>query len=92
MVEGLIRLEEGNPREARELLERARKMADGFRHSSPEMGSLADQIRAGLALAHAAEGDLEAARRHYKLARPRLVALRIDHMIERCEKAIGPPG
>lgn len=89
-TEGLIRLEEGNPREARELLDDAFRRADRFRHASPLMGAMLDKMHAGLALACAAEGDLEAARRHYQLARPRLQALQLDDVMERCEKAIGP--
>ena len=33
--------------------------------------------------------DTEAARRHYRLALPRLKALRLDDQIARCEQAIG---
>jgi tetratricopeptide (TPR) repeat protein len=89
-TEGLIRLEEGNAREARELLEDAFRRAERFRHASPLMGAMLDKMHAAIALACAAEGDIEAARRHYQLARPRLEALRLVDVLERCEKAIGP--
>jgi hypothetical protein len=89
-TEGLIRLEEGNAREARELLEDAFRRADRFRHASPLMGAMLDKMHAAIALACAAEGDIEAARRHFQLARPRLEALRLDDVLQRCEKAIGP--
>jgi tetratricopeptide (TPR) repeat protein len=90
-TEGLIRLEEGNAREARELLDDAFRRAERFRHASPLMGAVLDGMHAGLALACAAEGDLEAARRHYQRARPRLEALKLDDVLDRCEKALGPP-
>jgi tetratricopeptide (TPR) repeat protein len=90
-TEGLIRLEEGNAREARELLEEAYRRAERFRHASPLMGAMLDKMLAALALACAAEGDLEAARRHYQLARPRLEALKHDDVLDRCAKAIGLP-
>jgi tetratricopeptide (TPR) repeat protein len=89
MTEGLIRLEQGHAREARELLEQAFEKANAFRHGSPLMVAMLDKMHAALALACAAEGDIDAARRHYQLARPRLVALRLDDELARCEKAVG---
>ena len=88
-TEGLIRLEEGHAREARELLERAFEKASVFRHASPMMLMMLDKMHAALALACAAEGDVDTARRHYQLARPRLVALRLDDELARCDKAVG---
>src|SRR5262249_24559713 len=90
-VEGMIQLEEGRAREARELLEEAFRRASAFRHASPPMGSALDMMHAALALAYAAEGDTDRARRHYELARPRLQALKLDDVLDRCEKAIGLP-
>jgi len=90
-IEGQIRLEEGHPREARALLERAYEGAYALRHATPLMGAMLDLMRASLALACAGEGDLEAARRHYQAARPRLVALGVDDLIARCEQALGRP-
>jgi tetratricopeptide (TPR) repeat protein len=87
-TEGLIHLEEGRPREARELLEQAFQKASAFRHASALMGALLDKMHAALALAYAAEGDAKNARRHYDLARPRLVALKHDEVITRCEEAL----
>ncbi len=88
-VEGLIQLEEGHAREARELLERAFEKANVFRHASPMMLMMLDKMHAALALACAAEGDVDAARGHYQLAKARLVALKLDDDLARCEKAIG---
>lgn len=90
-VEGLIRLEEGHAREALTVLELAYKEMHAFRHASPLMGSILDQMHAPLAIACAASGDTEAARRHYRLARPRLLALKLDDEIMRCEQALGRP-
>jgi hypothetical protein len=42
----------------------ALQKAGAFRHASPIMGPGLDKIHAALALACAAEGDTEAARRH----------------------------
>jgi tetratricopeptide (TPR) repeat protein len=89
-TDGLIQLEEGRPREARELLEKALKKASAFRHASPLMEARLDRMHVPLVLACAAEGDLEAARRHYQNARPRLLALKRDDEIARCESAIAP--
>jgi hypothetical protein len=88
-AEGLIRLEEGHAGEARELLEEAFQKLRAYQHASPLIGAKLDKIHAALALACAAEGDIEAARRHYQFARPRLLALKHDDVIERCERAIG---
>jgi tetratricopeptide (TPR) repeat protein len=88
-TEGLIRLEEGHAREARELLEQAFEKANVFRHASPIMLSMLDKLHAALAVACAAEGDIDAARRHYQRARPRLVALRLDDELARCDEAVG---
>ena len=90
-VDGLIRLEEGRAHEALPLLEQAYQEALAFRHASPLMGSILDQMHAALALACAAAGDPDAALRHYRLARPRLLALKLDDEIARCEKALGLP-
>jgi tetratricopeptide (TPR) repeat protein len=88
-AEGLIRLEEGHAREGRELLEKALEKASVFRHASPMMLMMLDKMHAALAVACAAEGDIDTARRHYELARPRLVALKLDDQLARCDKAVG---
>lgn len=88
-VEGLIYLEEGQAREALRLLTESYQGASAFRHASPLMGLVLDQMHLPIALAHAALGDLASANRHYELARPRLLALRLDEYIARYAKAIG---
>jgi tetratricopeptide (TPR) repeat protein len=88
-VEGLIYLEEGRPHEAQSFLGQAYQGASAFRHASPLVGAALDQMHAALALAAAGTGDLPAARRHFRLARPRLEALKQDQVIARCEQALG---
>jgi len=90
-AEGLILLEEGRPREARPVLEQAYREATAFRHASPLMGSVLDRMHVPLAIACAAEGDTEEARRHARLARPRLLALKLDEELARCDAAVGAP-
>jgi tetratricopeptide (TPR) repeat protein len=88
-TEGLIQLEEGRAREARQLLEQAFEKAKVFRHASPLMEARLDRMHVPLVLACAAEGDLESAERHWRIAKPRLVAFKLDDDIARCEKALG---
>jgi tetratricopeptide (TPR) repeat protein len=89
LCRGMIALEENQPYEARECLNRAMDKVMSFRNANPLMGSARDRVHAFLALANAATGDHEAALRHYRIAEPRLVALRCDDLIERCEAALG---
>jgi tetratricopeptide (TPR) repeat protein len=88
-TEGLINLEEGRARDARHLLEQAFEKARVFRHASPLMEARLDRMHVPLVLACAAEGDLESAERHWRIAKPRLVALKLDDDLSRCEKALG---
>jgi tetratricopeptide (TPR) repeat protein len=88
-IEGLINLEEGRAREARQLLEQAFDKAKVFRHASPLMEARLDRMHVPLALACAAEGDLESAARHWRIAKPRVVALKLDDDLARCEQALG---
>jgi hypothetical protein len=55
------------------------------------MGSVLDQMHVALALASAVRGDTETARRHDRLARPRLLTLKLEDQIARCERAISLP-
>lgn len=88
-IEGMIHLEEGAPRAARPLLEEAYQGVFKFRHASPLVGAMLDQLHASLCWAYAAEGDIDKAHEHYRLAKPRMVALGKTDEINRCEEAIG---
>ncbi|HEV7226117.1 MAG TPA: hypothetical protein VGN42_25645 [Pirellulales bacterium] len=87
-VEGVLLLEEHKPDQARVKLEAGMAGLNKFRAASPLMGALLDRFRAYLALALAAVGDRAAAEREFRLAEPRLVALRRDELLARCRQAI----
>ena len=74
MAEGVVALEEHQPETARRLLEAAVTGAERFRHTTALMGGAIDRIHVFLCLACAESGDLPAARRHFRLAEPRLRA------------------
>jgi tetratricopeptide (TPR) repeat protein len=89
LLEGVILLEEGRPRDALPLLEAAHKSY----HARRNMGLgyvQAEHAMLGLALAHAALGESDEALKLYGKVRPRLVALR-SGVIDRCDRAIGLP-
>jgi hypothetical protein len=87
--QGMIALDEGHPSEARDLLNQAMDKVTKFRKSSALIGAAIDRIHAFLALANAAAGDHAAALEHYRIAEPRLRALRYDDLIQRCKAALG---
>ena len=87
-AEGMLLFEEHKPDQAREKLEAALAGLQQFRAASPLMGALIDRYRAYLALALAALGEHAAAEREFRLAEPRLVALRRDELLARCRQAI----
>jgi hypothetical protein len=87
--QGMIALAEGNPFDARDCLNQALAKLRSFRHGTPLIAASIDRVHALLALANAAAGDLAAARRHYQLAEPRLRALRMDDLVQRCEAVPG---
>ena len=89
MTEGLIALKEGRAPEAVERLEAAGRAVHAFRHSSPLMGTVIDMNRAYLAIAYAKAGDMPTALRNFRLAEPRLRALKIDDILADCERALG---
>lgn len=65
---------------------------DGLRpyvRNNPVLGSIRDVGHAHLALAHAAAGDRDEARKHLALAEPRLEARGLDQLLARCDKAVG---
>jgi tetratricopeptide (TPR) repeat protein len=90
-LEGLIALEEKRYGEAEPLLKKALADRNAMRFASPLIGASIDRAHAYLALAAAGLGDIAAAEKHFGQAKPRLVALGLDELIERCEKAIGLP-
>jgi tetratricopeptide (TPR) repeat protein len=88
-TEGHLALAEGRPDRAVELLHRALDGIRPFRHATPLIGPQVDRIHTYLCLAYAAAGDRGAAVRHFRLAEPRLVALKQDDLLERCRNAAG---
>ncbi len=89
MLEGVILLEEGRPRDALPVLEAAHKVFHARRHMP--MGYLpVEQAMLALALTHAALGESDEALKLYGQVRPRLVALRSE-VVDRCDRAIGLP-
>jgi tetratricopeptide (TPR) repeat protein len=90
-LEGLIALEEKRYSVAEPLLNEALAGLHAHRFASLLVGSVIDQSRAWSALVAAGLGDIAAAETRYRQAKPRLVALKLDELIERCEKAIGLP-
>jgi tetratricopeptide (TPR) repeat protein len=89
LLEGVIRLEEGHPRDALPLLETAWKSFYARRHSLA-MGPVLDKTQLALALTYAAIGESDEAVRRYRQARPRLIALRSEN-VARYDQAIGWP-
>jgi tetratricopeptide (TPR) repeat protein len=89
LLDGLILLEEGRPRDALLVLETTHKVFRARRHMP--LGYLpVEQAMLGRALAHAALGESDAALTLYSEVRPRLVALRSE-MVDRWDTAIGLP-
>lgn len=88
---GILLLEEGKPDSARSKLEAGLEGLNKFRAASPLVGAMLDRFHAYLALALAALGDHAAAEREFRLAEPRLVALRRDELLARCRQALGIP-
>jgi tetratricopeptide (TPR) repeat protein len=89
MLEGLILLEEGRPRDAWLVLEAVYKVFHSRRHMT--LGYLpVEQATLGRALAHAALGESDEALKLYSKVRPRLVALR-NEVHDRCDRTIGVP-
>jgi tetratricopeptide (TPR) repeat protein len=89
LLDGLILLEEGRPRDALAILEAVQKVFRRLRHLA--LGYLpVEQAMLGRALAHAALGESDDALKLYGKVRPRLVALRSE-LVERCDRAIGLP-
>lgn len=88
-VEGTLALELKDPARAAESLARAIRGLSYYRPGNPYLGLVTDRLRASLALAHAGCGDRAAAEREFRRAEPRLVALGMDDLRERCRREIG---
>jgi hypothetical protein len=89
LCRGLIALDEDRPHDAVECLNQALDKVSQFRNATPLHGSSVDRVRACLAIAYAATGDYETALRHYRIAEPRVAALRYDDLRDRFEEAVG---
>lgn len=87
-AEGFLLFEESRPDQARGKLEAGLAGLNQFAAASPLVGAVLDRIRAHLALTLAALGDHAAAEREFRLAEPRLVALRRDELLARCRQAL----
>lgn len=87
-AEGVLAFKEGRPAEAIPLLESTIRSLSPFTRGNPEVAVIIAKVRANLALAHAANGDHEAARRAYRQAEPILV--RHDALeLARCREVLG---
>ena|GEM_PF-4116480 len=83
-----IALEERRAHEALDHLTRAMEKLERYSKANALIGAAKDRLRAYLCLAYAACGNSDEARRYYRLAQPRLRALKYNDLIERCESAI----
>jgi tetratricopeptide (TPR) repeat protein len=89
-AQGMLALEQDQPYEARERLERALAGMTAFRNATPLMGVAIDRVHAYLALAEGALRNWTAAEEHFRQAQPRMRALHWDDLLGRCEKVLGP--
>ena len=88
-AEGLLALELKDPGRASELLAASIHQLSYYRAGNPYMGLVTDRLRASLALAYAASGDRAGAERQFRRAEPRLIALGMHDLLERCRHAVG---
>jgi tetratricopeptide (TPR) repeat protein len=86
--EGVLALKEGRPAEAIPLLEAAARSLWPFTRGAPEVAVIVAKIQANLALAYAAAGDHEAARRAYRKAEP-VLAPHDALELARCREVLG---
>jgi tetratricopeptide (TPR) repeat protein len=87
-AQGLFALNSGNPAEAKRCFLLAHEKLSAFAAASPALGPMIDTNRACLAVALAELGDRRTAEDHYRLARPRLVALNSVRLLDRVERAL----
>ena len=84
----VLALKERRPADAVPLLERAARALWPFTGGNPGVGIVVARIRAHLALAHAANGDPEAAQRAYRQAE-RVLAAHDAPELARCREVLG---
>jgi len=87
-AEGVLALKDRRPAEAIGLLDSAAAGLRPFTAGNPAIGIIIARIRANLALAHAADGDHEAARRAYRKAAP-ILAPHDALELARCREVLG---
>lgn len=87
-VQGLIALEEKKGLEAVKYFEKALVVLKKYVPTNPLVESTLDVTQGYLCLAYAQVGDMEEARRHFKLAEPRLRIFKLKDILERCEEAL----
>ena len=87
-AEGVLAIEERHANDAVPLLQAAAKGLRPFTGGNPAVGTIIARIQANLALAHAAAGDLEAARRAYRKAEP-ILAAHDALELARCREVLG---
>jgi tetratricopeptide (TPR) repeat protein len=87
-AEGVLALKERRPADAVGLLESAARSLYPFTGGNPAVEIVVARIRAHLALAHAAAGDHEAARRAYRQAEP-VLAPHDPPELARCREVLG---
>lgn len=89
MAEGTIAQAEGNIRLAVERFEQALVCKRRYAKGHPSSAAVADLLEGRLALAKALAGDLDAGRRHFLRAEPRLRALKQKKLLTRCQQKLG---
>jgi tetratricopeptide (TPR) repeat protein len=87
-AEGVLAVKDRRPAEAIPLLESAAVGLQPFTAGNPAIGIIIARIQANLALAHAAVGDHEAARRAYRKAAP-VLAPHDTLELARCREVLG---
>jgi tetratricopeptide (TPR) repeat protein len=87
-AEGVLALKDRRPAEAVPLFESASAGISPFTAGNPAIGIVIARIQANLALAHAAVGDHEAARREYRKAAP-ILAPHDALELARCREVLG---
>ena len=85
--QGVIEVEDGNYSQAEFYLKQASKQLEPFKKNSYLVG-LRSEVKAFLALALGSRGERDEAERLFEEAKPYLIAVREDELLERCEKAL----